>query len=418
MRQHPLTFTFCWALWFQCCFCMPISTSTSQDLSFVIRYGWPKEVFYFMRATLSIPEEAYTDKQANDFVTNGMTYFARVSMDAPQLFVTMGTDMETTSLSFVYGTDDSSKAIIKKRWRWLPLIEGFDNEGKPIFHTSTWSNGETMRSMDLLRVDYYRWQNVQFCLPTAIVRPIQRGKTFGRGLQFTTVYEFPTSFAHFLRQPSPHTAKSFQEAVLKASQQWFSSVRSRSLAVLNAHYQMLTPDMIYRGMRTTFAQPVASSAAKKPSTSAIEERLQPVRFAPLSMLQDLRAAGPHLQPSGNPVARLEPVNTNPPYVGGSAFAEPRPLGGFATDRRLPQWTGFPFAYTSLHQGTSRSSEEPSTVLQLGRGGLDSQASEPLFRPVHPFAGDDWLHLGNGGAESSENRLSARAQGSGFYSSSK
>lgn len=153
MRQKRMVVLLLTACWLYPCCCAPVTLFMSRSYTSCTKYEWPKEVLQLLFKAYKPFAETYTEEQANNFVVNGLVHLER-NMKADEVFDILGSDGNHISRSVVYGTDEALGPRYKTRWRWLPLIDGFDQEGKPLYHTSTWSDGTTIKSMDLLRLDY------------------------------------------------------------------------------------------------------------------------------------------------------------------------------------------------------------------------------------------------------------------------
>lgn len=398
---------------------LPTKTSVPRYLS---KYQWPKEALDLIDEGLKIPMVSYTDKQATDFVTKGLAYFERTS-NKNHMFNALGSDQGPISVATVYGTDDANGALINKRWRWLPLIEGFDGQGNPYYHTSIWEDGSVLKSMDVLRLDYYYWHNTRFFVPTAIVRPVQSGRVFGQGLQFFTVYEYPTSLAPFLRQPTLASAQDFYTAVQQNAHQWLALLSPSKRQLLMTQYQDLTPMMIFHGLGTIIHKPgkhdtigtlrpeLQATFSKKQLVQFPEPRISQVEYSRLPY----RFAGEHESQHSTPASL-------PGFFEGWLLRQPTHLGihRFVGTDQASARTISPFQRAYLHQGSSSSMEEPSTELRLGRSESLSHVYAPAARrlesvrpsSIHPSLQDSRLASS---LQNSRNTLTAgsRTGRSGF-----
>lgn len=214
---------------------------TERDLRYFHKFDWPIRAMTLMRSE-NIPAATYTAEEASNFVTHGMVYLERMLTSTRQLMNSVGSNNEVLSKSIVHGIDDIINESHKPRWRWLPLIDRIDSRGQLVHHPSTWESGEKMKSMDLLRLDAFHWNHRRLLMPTAIVRPIQRSSGFGQGLQFSVVYEFPTSFAHYMRDPTQATAERLHDALKAQHDQWTSLVSRNRLGYLRRQLALVSPD--------------------------------------------------------------------------------------------------------------------------------------------------------------------------------
>lgn len=246
MRQKLLTLILFWVSWCQGWLCMPDTETLSRSVEAVRKYGWPNMALELMATGVTLRPETYTDEQATQFVTNGLLHLER-GMRGPAAFNKLGSGNHM-SRSFVFGTDDFPGSELKPRWRWLPLIDSYDSHHRPIYHHSTWTDGSSMKSLDLLRVDYYFSKHMRFLVPPAIVRPVQVDTGFGRGLQFTTLYEFAASIPRYKRQPTLASAAELKEAILQGSNRWLALVSRNSRQSVDLYYQLLTPKWIHENL--------------------------------------------------------------------------------------------------------------------------------------------------------------------------
>lgn len=246
MAKLLLTSIVLLASWLQYHYCMPVTESVSRSIRSIRKYGWPTEALDLMALSYEIPAETYTNEQATSFVTTGLLYLEKGWHEKEPLNKLGSGDQ--ISRSFVYDIDELG-ALNKPRWRWLPLIDRYDEHGQPVYHISTWRGGIRLTSMDLLRVDYFFSKEMRFLVPTAIVRPIQRGDGFGRGLRFTTVYEYPSSLARYKRQPTLQVAAELHAAIRRDSNRWLASVSQGSRQSVDIYYQLLSAQWLHKNLQ-------------------------------------------------------------------------------------------------------------------------------------------------------------------------
>lgn len=365
---------------------MPVNSPLSYSVKFFIKFGWPTEALDLLLEGRSIPSQTYTDEQATKFVANGLAYYEQTFSGPHLMFNALGSELQPISGSFVYGTDDASAMMGKARWRWLPLVNGFDAQRRPIWHTAKWDNGAPLKSLDLLRLDYYYWGSVRFFVPTAIVRPLQVGKGFGRGLQFTTVYEFPTSFAHFLREPTLQSVERFYNAIQAQSHQWLALISGRNRDLLRSAYERLMPGMIGKGLLVTFA---------KQGRHVTAGPVWPGFFA-----EDLEQ-------------RLPAYIQRPPFVQHPSIEVAETHYNEHTD--VPQIVSFELTqpqHIKAHPPSNWLSSLPDTTLQLGRGPSTSHIYAPSAQRPESLTlvpSDSWAR---DNAESSGSSSTGFSPGSG------
>lgn len=245
MQHSLLLMTLLVACWYHCVSCMPVSDYLNRNVGFSEKYGWPKEALDQVSKGMKIPEEIYTDEQARRFVSNGLLHLER-GMAAGDVFTKLGSEGSHISRSFVHGIDDAAGSAFRPRWRWLPLIEDFDAQGQPVYHTSMWSDGTSTKSLDLLRLDFYFSKKTQYFVPTAIVRPIQKDRGFGQGLRFTARYEFPASLARYKRTPTLASANKISNAIHQESFLWLQLVSQDNRQKIEDNYKYLSGKKIHR----------------------------------------------------------------------------------------------------------------------------------------------------------------------------
>lgn len=391
MQRILLTLSIWWACFISCIFCMPAEAPQLRNLKIFEKYNWPEEALRLMMEAVPIPKETYTDTQANNFVKNGFAYLEQTS-DENHMFNALGSDQGPISVATVYGLENAKGEPINTRWRWLPLVEGFEakeaGRAQPIYHTSRWANGMALRSMDVLRVDFYYWQNVRFFVPTAIVRPVQRKKVFGQGLQFTTVYEFPTSFAHYLRDPTLVSANRFLTAIRQEAHKWLALLSDSKQGLLYSHYNDLTLPMTYYGLSTAFSKSGKRIAAGILRSKLVSEgidahnaQLQIPMLTHQQFAVPQSHAGVHqsLQPGFQASSRYPDLSIN---RGANV--------NFGSNTQDSAWV---LGYQHLQEGASSSAKPPSTELRLGREETPTYIYAPTAQRVEParnFAGDPWL----------------------------
>lgn len=144
MRSNSFAVLVLLACWVQCWSCMPVNEFLSRNLAFAAKYDMSSKALSLMSQALQIPAEIYSDEQARTFVKNGLLYLEQ-SMLPGEVFNKLGGEAAHISRSTVHGIEEVQGGEAKPRWRWLPLIDRFDSEGRPQFHTSRWSDGSVVR---------------------------------------------------------------------------------------------------------------------------------------------------------------------------------------------------------------------------------------------------------------------------------
>lgn len=380
MRYSLTLFALCASL-LPAVYCAPpLPPLTDRGLTYFDKYDWPLQAWGLLR-TETIPADTYTDQQATEFVKYGMVYLERLLTTQRQLMNSLGSNHELVSASFVYGIDDTAGHSLRPRWRWVPLIESLDNEGEFVYLTSTWANGVTIKSMDVLRFDSFLHHNIRLLMPTAIVRPIQRQSGFGRGLQFTTVYEFPTSFAHFLREPTVGTAKQLHYAMHANNEQWISMISHPRRKYLREQLKNIDSTWLYRSLYTYMN---SARQPKKPDNAELDVLEQQQRLDSSAEHVHQIDGSQHGAASSSHVTAV-PIN----------FWDGRASNLHASDASIAPSSEDvlrPWVYAP----PSSQGAKLNTVLQLGMGDPGTRTVSSSSRPLGSgdiHIGDHWLQLG-------------------------
>lgn len=385
MRVQLLSVVLLWACWAHCLLCMP--TFLNRSFSFFAKFGWPLHASELLGHGYVLPQEMYTAEQARDFVTNGLLYLER-TMGQHDIFSKLGSG-DQVSQSFVYGTDDVPGGVSKPRWRWLPLIDRYDEHGRAVYHTTTWQNGARLKSLDLLRVDYYFSRSMRFLVPTAIVRPILRGGGSGRGLQFTTVYEFPASISRFKRQHTLEAATDLHNAIIADSDRWLALVSPNNRHPIESSYKLLTPEWIRNYLQTTRGRLRTLQKARFRGPEPQGEASSSANYPTLE-------AAPLQEGWTSSQTSTSHASTQPMLVDTAKVTNDPPAISGAVRGQNSLWASSPHGLTLMRQVDSAPTTLPNTALQLGRDEPHSHIHAPVplrFTPVQVVHRDPWLRLG-------------------------